>query len=342
MKRVYLALPASDAMEAAIRKRLKRKKLAKQLEIVDELESAQVVVTSSDDIGTLPECLPASVELLQLIDCGGGQRYRDAPNLTITNAFDLYEVEIMMFASEVVHELSELRHAFGAESLQLGLVGLGRLGVSLLKMLAESTDRHHDDSSDPMNFQPGSVVVNDIRTPPQGAMTALQKLFGASDISVRRMSLDQLLSTSDVVVVAVYHGPTADPLLGDREARLLDSRAWVVDVSENGVVDPSAFVSLKQYVSRLMDGEDSIDPDEPGASDRLRAGPVYVRVEDAVREKLAIFGIDTERDPKDIAKFVGWNLRRFSRGKSINEVEHVDFPSAGDPAFWSSRMSPRE
>ena len=281
------------------------------------------MVTSSDDIGTLPERLPDSVELLQLIDCGGGQRYRDAPGLTISNASDLYGTEVALFALQAVFEMSRLRRSFGTDLLQLGLVGLGKLGVSLLDKFAEITVEHREGTTGGVNFHMGSVVVNDIRKPPQDVMTALQELFGATDISVRRMSLDQILSTSDVVVVAVHHGPTADPLLSDRKARLLDQRAFVVDVSESGVVDQSAFISLKQYVYRLTGGGDSIDPDAQGASDRLRSGPVYVRVEDALREELAELGFDTESDTKQIAKFVGLNLRRYAKGRTIHTVEHV-------------------
>ena len=320
MKRVYLALPASDAMEAAIRKRLKRKKLAKQLEIVDELESAQVVVTSSDDIGTLPERLPASVQLLQLIDCGGGQRYRDAPNLTISNATGLFDTGVATAAFFVtLHAASEIRQEDSDEPLQLGIIGLGNLARELLDVMVEAfggligkpLGRH-------LRFN--RIVICDIRTPGQGLMQDLGRRFAAYDVSVRRVSLDQLLSTSDVVFVAAHHGPTADPLLGDREVRLLDPNSRVIDVSEKGVVDPSAF-------KRDLRGAPT---------------PVYVSFDDVPRAPFAAKGIFIDVPPKFIAKLVGLHLRRFDKGESIPTVEHVDFPSAGDPAFWSSRMSPRE
>ena len=63
MKRVYLALPTADAVAIAIRKRLKRKKSAKRLKVVGDLEAAQVVVTSTADIKSLPKRLPPKVNL---------------------------------------------------------------------------------------------------------------------------------------------------------------------------------------------------------------------------------------------------------------------------------------
>ena len=327
MKRVYLALPSADVVAAAIRKRLKRKKLAKHLKIVDELESAQVVVTSSDDIGTLPERLPESVELLQLIDCGGGLRYRDAPNLTISNAFDLYESQIVLLMSLLVHESGRIRRDLGYGLLQLGLIGLGNVGTSFLSLLAGYTAKHIGDSSSQRPFHLGCIAVNDVRTPRKRTVDALRKKFSRSEVSVRQIPLDLLLSTSDVVAVAVHHGPSADPLLGESEARLMDPMAWVIDASEKGVVDRSAFTSLQQFRSWITDREYEVDIAYFGESNRMRSGPVYVPVVETVKTRLMELDVNIEQSPKSIARFICRNLRRFNRGKSINEVEHVDFES---------------
>ena len=323
MKRVFLALPVAAAVAAAIRKRLKRKKLAKRLEVVERLDSAQIVVTSSDDIGTLPERLPESVELLQLVDCGGGLRYRGAPNLTITNASSFYASQVATLAWSIVHERSRMRQAFGTELIQLGLVGVGNVGRSLLQQLYVSNAipiyssnaipnaEYQKAESARRIFGLDRVVVKDFRTRYRHFFDSfLQTPSELIDFGLRWMPLDQLLSTSDVVVVAVHRGPTADPLLGERETRLLDPRAWVVDVSENGVVDPSAFTT---HLDLITGGEDHIDPTESGASDQLLSGPVHMRVSSAMRERTC----------KEVAKFVGWNLRRFARGRWLHAVEPV-------------------
>ena len=315
MKRVYLALPTADAVAIAIRKRLKRKKCARRLEVVNELESAQVVVTSTADIVTLPEVLPESVELLQLIDCGGGLRYRDAPGLTINNASSFYASQVAALAWSIVHERSRMRQAFGSELLQLGLIGLGNVG--LMSLIRQQFDPFSIER--PFPFRLDRFVVNDIRTRYRDIVDRWREFDSwrehgqATHVGPFWMPLDQLLSTSDVVVVAVHRGPTADPLLGERETRLLDPRAWLVDVSEEGVVDPTAFAK-QLVVDFATGGEDDIDPTESGASDQLLNGPVYMRVS----------GDILERTPKEVAKFVGWNLRQCARGRTTyNRVRHV-------------------
>lgn len=321
MKRVYLALPTADAVAGAIRKRLKRKKSAKRLKVVKRLDSAHVVVTSSGDIGTLPERLPESVELLQLIDCGGGQRYRDAPNLTITNASNLLDTDIATVSLCVVIDAAmEFRQCDESRLLQLGIVGLGNLARETLDMLFQSIETLITRDSIERPYHLDRVAVSDIRTPRQGHLHHLQHRFSRFGIAVRRVTLDQLLSTSDIVIVSVHHGPTADPLIGRREARLLDPKSWVIDASEERVVDPSAFDSL----------------------DQGRPLPTYMRVDEIPRDRFASLCVNLGDDPDEIANYVGWNLRRFDKGQPILTVEHVDFPSAGDPAFWSSRMDPRE
>ena len=320
MKRVYLALPATDAGTVAIRKRLRRKKSSKHLAVVDELESAQVVVTSTERINSLPQQLPESIELLQLTDCGGGQRYRDAPGLAISNASNMLASDVAFVSLFVaVDAAMEFRQRDENQFLQLGVVGFGNLARETLDTLAHSIEMLRRESIE-RPYQLDRIAVSDIRTPRQGVLYYRQRQFGRFDISLRRVTLDKLLSTSHIVFVAVHHGPTADPLLGEREAGLLDPRAWVIDASEEGVVDPSAFDSLVHG----------------------RPLPTYMRVDEIPRDRTSVFGVNIDGTPEKIAKFVAWTLRRFNKGKPVLTVEHVDFPSAGDPAFWSSRMSPRQ
>ena len=302
MKRVYLALPTADAVAVAIRKRLKRKKSATRLKVVDEIESAQVVVTSTNDIGTLPEQLPESVELLQLIDCGGGQRYRDAPGLTISNASNLMDdmvgPAVLTLVIEAGREKDEIIGR--RRSLHIGFVGLGNVFgafVSTIFAYSEALSRWRS------GYAQVSLSINDIHTPPRGIVKDLQKRLYQVGIILLREPLDELLSTCDVVVVAVHRGPSADPLLGAKEAELLRPHSWVIDVSEAGVVDPSAF-----------------DPIE------LRGPlPTYIRVDEVPASQWEErIGADLVQPAKVLAKFIDWNLREFDKSRRVREVEHVN------------------
>lgn len=352
MKRVYLALDTAEPVAAAIRERLRRRKSVKHLEVVDELSSAQVVVTSSADVETLPDRLPESVELLQLTDCGGGLRYRDAPNLTISSASRLFSFDVSAIAAILtVNAAYEIRQDSTKGWLQLGVIGSGRLGGEFLGLLAKNSALEfelHDDQP----FDLDRVVICDIRTPIQGRLESLRRSFMPVGMSARRMTLDQLLSTSDIVLVAAHHGPTADPLLGERESRLLDPRAWVIDASEFGVVDQSAFAPVTRemrgalvnartwmrYVSEI----EAIGPSERDVASGQRGRPNYVRVDEIPWRMAAHLGVNIMGPAQRVAKYVAWNLRRFDRGKPITTVEHLDFPAAGDPAFWSSSMHPSQ
>lgn len=352
MKRVYLLLDDDHPARPAIHERLKRRKSAKHLQVVDELTSAQVVVTSTADIDSLPERLPESVELLQLIDCGGGQRYRDAPNLAISNASRLFAFDVSAIAAFLTLGSGyQIRRDCTKGWLQLGVIGLGRVGGQFLDLLAETSAKEFD-SSDDQPFDLDRIVVCDIRTPTQGRLQSLRSSFKPVRMSVRRVTLDQLLSTSDIVFVAAHHGPTADPLLGAREARLLDPRAWVIDASERGVVDQSAFdpvtrdmrfelLNVSKWV-KLVAEEEAIDQYARDFVDAEHGRPTYVKVDEIPPLMGTMHGVNTRGPKERVARYVAWNLRRFDRGKAITTVEHLDFPAAGDPAFWSSSMPPSQ
>ena len=75
-------------------------------------------------------------ELLQLVYCGGGLRYRDAPNRTKSNASRFYVAEVASRAWSIERERSQMRQDFTTELLQPGLVGFGNVGMmSLIRRL---------------------------------------------------------------------------------------------------------------------------------------------------------------------------------------------------------------
>ena len=287
--KVYLALDESDAVGALISDALSEEDGA--LARVHRIENAEAVVSSTRVIDQLPGVLPERVGLLQLVDCGGDYRFGDSEGLQVANVAPELSERAALWAT------SQVRNAYGAMSaagmfrpIRVGVIGIGTLGTRIVGALQAELSDAID-----------GIVVADIRTPRQGLLR---------ELGIRRSTLDLLLSTSDVVLVAVHPGPTADPLLGSRELRLLSDDVWVVNLSGQGVVD--------------------------GAGAMVRSKRLKL-----VERPAAEMARDVEEGRKDAAGAVMCNLRRCARGQGvIGLVEQVTYPNAGDPAFWSSRMSP--
>ena len=151
------------------------------------------------------------------------------------------------------------------------------------------------------------IWVNDIRTPRQ---QSFQK------VGARRSSLDMLLSTSHAVFIAIHPGPTSTPLFSRRELRLLTNSAAIINLSGSQVVDKHAIKTLNTTHDRTINyREIPTNLGSASASERLQATTRYIL------DNLHNYALD--RQPRSI-------------------VEQVTHPLAGDPAFWSSRMHPRQ
>ena len=287
---VYLALDESDAVGELISDALSEGENG-ALARVERIEGADAVVSSTGCINELPDVLPERVRLLQLVDCGGGGRFGESEGVQIANVASELSERATIWAMSQVREAHEVLAASGlGRPIKVGVIGIGTLGTQMVRGLqAELSDAIE------------GIVVADIRTPRQGLLR---------ELGVRRSTLDLLLSTSEVVLVAVHPGPTSDPLLGSRELRLLGNDVWVVNVSGQGVVDG------------------------PGSSVRSKRRKI-------VERPAAEMSRDVEVGREEVAGAVMRNLLRSARGESVvGVVEQVTYPSAGDPAFWSSRMSP--
>lgn len=285
--KVYLALEGSDAVAELISEALLGDALTEGRSVVDDLGVANAVVSSTRDIDRLPESLPDGVGLLQLVDCGAGGRFGEAAGLMVANVSAVLADRAALWATSQVGVARDALAASGLDRpIHVGVIGIGALGARIVRGLQGDRDEVIE-----------SVVVADIRTPRQGLL---------HELGVRRSTLDLLLSTSDVVVVAVHRGPTSSPLLGSRELRLVGNHVWVVNVSGDGVVEDSGAVGVK-----------------------------------VVERPMSELSRDVEVHGREVAGAVVDNLRRYSAGDApVGLVEHVTYPSAGDPAFWSSRMSP--
>jgi phosphoglycerate dehydrogenase-like enzyme len=196
------------------------------------------------------------------------------------------------------------------KGLGVGVVGFGRVGqhvVSRVKRL-------------------GAVpVIADIRTPSHDPMQQL---------GVRRYTLDRLLSGCDVVSLHVPWGPTADPLIGARELRLMPETAVLLNTADARVVDNDALAS-EIAAGSLSGAALDVRPDLLGAAGQRLA----------VLSEVLITPYVAGRSPEGdgaVAEFVVANIERAMRGEQpLGLVELNQFPRTGDPAFWPSRMAPR-
>jgi phosphoglycerate dehydrogenase-like enzyme len=104
----------------------------------------------------------------------------------------------------------------GLEGLTIGLIGFGAIGLAVGRAFHALGCRicHYDPA---------------VADPKSGA-----------DIGAEAMSLDAVLSTSDVVSVHVPLLPTTVSLLGTRELSLMKKGAILVQASRGGVVDEAA------------------------------------------------------------------------------------------------------
>lgn len=289
--KVYLALEEWNAVAELVSEALVEDDSIDDLSVVNDLGVANAVVSSTRDIDHLPASLPDGVGILQLVDCGTGERFGETGGLMVANVSPILAERAALWAtSQVRFARDEMAASRLNGPIQVGVIGIGALGSRIVRGLQGDRDEGVE-----------SIVVADTRTPRQGLLR---------ELGVRRSTLDLLLSTSDVVVVAVHRGPTSLPLLGSRELRLVGDHVWVVNASGGGVVEDS------------------------GSETGLTGVKVVERPTSELSRDIEVHG-------RDIAGAVVRNLRRFAVGEQpVGLVEPVTYPRAGDPAFWSSRMSP--
>ena len=294
MEGIYIQLKSDRPTERALRQRLTRKKMAKRFKLVKDLKSAKMVVTSTADLKSLPKKLPSKIRLLQLTDCGGAQRYLGASKLEIANATRLFEKVIAPATLDVLRTAgAEVQRSSDRRSLELGIVGLGNIGYQILQWL-DVFLKSQEQGKRPRELPFDSIAINEYRSLVEGERCRLRNEFDRSGTSIRWDSLLRTLFTSNIVIVAVHRGPTADPLIGAQEAGLIDPNSWLIDLSEEGVVDQSAF-----------------DPEH-----NVRPVPTYVRLDDFSESMKDRNGMGLGFPPAEIARHVEENLKNpKGRGK---------------------------
>lgn len=188
----------------------------------------------------------------------------------------------------------------------VGVVGFGRIGMAV---------------TDLYKLLGATVIYCDVRTAPHGSAEAA---------GVRRSTLDLLLSKSDIVSLHVQWGPTSNPLLSERELRLMGRESILVNTADARLIDNEALATALSS-GRMKAALDVEDTSNPALANTLAtASTPYV----AAR---------SEEADENVAEFVVKNiLTALSGSEPDGVIEIIDYPRLGDPAFWSSKMSPRE
>ena len=290
--KIHLALPRHDTIRGAIENALAT---AAKLELgyfvaTHDICEAEIVISDCATISNDLTNLPDSVRYLQLIDCGSGGPHATENEITVANSSSLLADSAANWAIEQWHEIIE--RVPTADKPVAGIVGFGTLGYELGGLLNQSN---------------AQIWINDIRTPRQQSL---------EQVGARRSSLDMLLSTSDVVFVAIHPGPTSSPLLTQRELRLLTTNAAIINLSSPLVIDKTALQTLNTDQRRNIDYRE-----------------MFTDLGDAAA---------TERSEL-VTRYILDNLGKWAQGRQPRCIlEPVTHSKAGDPAFWSSRMHPRQ
>lgn len=189
----------------------------------------------------------------------------------------------------------------------VGIIGMGRAGTAVARLLQPSG---------------AHMLYSDVRTAPQTLSGELREL------GIRRSTLDRLLVESDFVTVHIPLTDQTRNLLGRREFGLFRSESALINTSAPEVVDRQTLLAaLKQRKIRGY-GTTDLDPGFGGLPNVVMADPKALSTADVA------------------TKVAGWiveNVDRALAGEEPNgAVETIGYPRSGDPAFWSSRMIPRE
>lgn len=192
-----------------------------------------------------------------------------------------------------------------------GVIGVGEVGVEVVKKALATRS---------------SVGIAEIRTPRSGLLT---------ELGVRRHSLDLLVAGSDVITIHVHAGSTTSPLISERELRLMKSDAVLINTSSSSVVDESAVIKALER-GEIAGYATDCPGDAISTTDEILAasGKLIITTNPLTNQIGA---------PQQLAKYVLENVEAFKSKSTVCGIyEPIDFPTIGDPSFWSSRMSPRQ
>ena len=242
--------------------------------------------------------------------CGGEVKSRIAEEvfdrLTVTNAAEPMAAPVAEMALALIMTLVRRLPQYAAEmragiirtndyvsedetlrGRKVGLVGFGRIGQCLARLI------------EPLG---GELRVADPYCSADAVAASKGKL----------MSLDELLQSCSVVVLAAGLTPETRNLLDQRRLALMPQGAYLINVARGGLIDTEALIA-ELRAGRITAALDVTDPLEPLPSDHeLRRLPNVL-----LTPHIAAGGLETRRVIGDVA--VG-EVERFFRGEPLENV----------------------
>jgi len=126
----------------------------------------------------------------------------------------------------------------------LGILGLGRIGLEVVKRLKDGFN---------MNF-----IYYDVNRNEQAE----------KDFNIRYVSLEDLMRNSDFISIHVPLTPQTKHLIGEKELRLMKKTAYLINTSRGAVIDEDALVKILQEKAIQAAGLDVYE-NEPKLADGL-------------------------------------------------------------------------
>ncbi len=142
--------------------------------------------------------------------------------LLMASARRIVELDGWMRQGQWERAVSKQQFGVDIHGKTLGIVGLGRIGAAIARRGALGC---------------GMKVLYTARTP---------KVDAENQLGARRCSLNELLSESDFVVVAVPLSAETTHLIGKNEFSLMKKTAIIVNIARGAVIDENAMIEALQ------------------------------------------------------------------------------------------------
>jgi phosphoglycerate dehydrogenase-like enzyme len=182
------------------------------------------------------------------------------------------------------------------DGLRMGIVGLGSIGMEIVKLAA-----------------PFGIRVSGIRRRPSGSTES--PIAGVDDV-LSPERLPELLEKSDVVVLAVPHTPETKQLIGRVEIDRMKRGAFLINIARGKLIDDSAVVDALRD-GRLGGAALDVFTREP-----LEASSPYWDLPNVIITPHTSGAMQDYWTP--LVSLFSENLRRFEKGEPlVNVVDKI-------------------
>ncbi|MFR9620258.1 MAG: NAD(P)-dependent oxidoreductase [Rikenellaceae bacterium] len=212
-----------------------------------------------------------------------------AMGLLLSTSRRISEIDRKLRRKEVtVGLLNNLGHSL--DGATLGIVGMGRIGQALAKRAVAS----------------GMKIIYNNRTPLD---EATERLYSA-----RYVSMEELLSTSDVVSINAPHTPQTHHILSHEEFAKMKPSAIVINTARGPLIDERALVEALQSGQIWGAGLDVFEFGDYPLEELLSMENVVLNPH---------LGTQTIETRNEMARHVSRNIINFFEGGEIAKVNHI-------------------